>query len=77
MNYDYEGETYRDQYNSLYSYIKARNFFNVIFEVGRKKGIGKFLFAVKNILDEKKADVLGYPLPGRSYHVGYEKEISL
>jgi vitamin B12 transporter len=77
MNYDYEGETYRDQYNSLYSYIKARNFFNVIFEVGRKKGIGKFQFAVKNILDEKKADVLGYPLPGRSYHVGYEKEISL
>ena len=77
ISYNYEGETYRDQYNSVYSYISARNFFNLTFEAGQRSGIGKFQIAIKNILNEKKADVLGYPLPGRSYHIGYEKELSI
>lgn len=77
ISYNYEGETYRDQYNSVYSYISARNFINVTLDAGQKKNIGKFQIAVKNILNEKKADILGYPLPGRSYHIGYEKEFSI
>lgn len=62
----YMGGNYLDTQNL--SYIDHRTLIGAGVGVGLYKKF-ELLFAVKNILNERISDLVGYPLPGRSYWV--------
>ncbi len=65
--HNFEGDNFLDQAN-LRPVIKARTVVNLGISI-RLFGHLKSTFEVKNISDNQIADIVGYPLPGRSYFI--------
>ena len=61
------GANFRDRVNSDFYYIERKMFHNVILSYKLFKNL-IITGECKNILDEKKSDIIGYPLPGRSFY---------
>jgi len=68
--FEYEGATYRDRYNSWYYYSPAR--YDVTAGTRFLWDNSSVSFYVRNILDELREDMMGYPLPGRVYELQYK-----
>lgn len=70
MQYRFHGATFRDRYNSIYYYIESKNIIDVSFTWKILPESKHYLsLSVKNLLNEQKKDVLGYPIPGRYYTI--------
>ncbi len=68
----YIGSNFRDKANSGFYFVRHRHIHNVAFEyyfIKTDNYILKLNGEVKNILQNRISDVVGYPLPGRSYYV--------
>ncbi len=76
IRYSYLGAVFRDRYNSAYYYIESKN----ILDTGLSWTPWKnhtATFAIHNLLNDQKKDILGYPVPGRYYSLGWKGEFSL
>ncbi|GAB4435732.1 MAG: hypothetical protein OHK0011_18930 [Turneriella sp.] len=65
-SFEYRGAVFRDRYNSYFYYLASKTLVDlgldyVLFRAARHT----LNFTVKNILDDREPDVLGYTLPGR------------
>lgn len=68
---DFTGAVFRDRTNEYLSYQPARWVFNahlLVLPLGRGEKELLFGIEVKNILDQRMEDVIGYPLPGRTVY---------
>jgi iron complex outermembrane receptor protein len=70
---DYTGAVFRDRSNDYFQYQGGHWIHNLVFKyairgtIEAKEGEGLlFGLEVKNLLDHRTGDVIGYPLPGRS-----------
>ncbi len=67
--FEYEGATYRDRYNSWYYYSPSR--YDITLGTKYLWDNSYVAFYVRNILDELREDMMGYPLPGRVYEIQF------
>ena len=72
------GSLYRDRANSQSNFIENR----VQYDLGSTYYFGKVQksrvnFSIKNISNEYHSDIIGYPLPSRTYEIQFYKEINL
>lgn len=73
LEYQYIGANFRDRTNEYLGYLPARQFWNLYLqfipyknlETGNELVLG---FEVRNLTDKRVEDLVGYPLPGRSYY---------
>ncbi len=63
----YMGANFRDRANSDFYYVRQRTYHNLLLLLIPYQGI-KAKFEIKNLTDDRTRDVIGYPLPGRSYY---------
>ncbi|GBF50280.1 cobalamin receptor protein [Leptospira ryugenii] len=73
FEYLFIGANYRDRTNEYFGYLPARQIYNFYFTYIPFKDTeqGKellFTFEIRNLTDKKVEDLVGYPLPGRSYY---------
>ncbi|MCP4727656.1 MAG: TonB-dependent receptor, partial [bacterium] len=66
-DWSYTGVNFRDRANSEFYYIEKRIIQNVSFQLFPVKLLTLTL-EIKNFTDNLSRDVIGYPLPGRSYY---------
>lgn len=64
---NYTGSNYRDRANSEFNYIDQRIYHNIIIKGIIISGLIA-TFEIKNLTDNRTQDIVGYPLPGRSYY---------
>ena len=72
FDFDYIGANYRDRYNSYYFYLDKRYYLSssfIVYFINKKYQLS---FIIKNILDEKSYDVIGFPLPSRIYEIRFK-----
>ncbi len=69
--YKYQSYNWLDRTNSPAYFVHSRNFVNLIVQYGLRYSDSsmELSFEVRNILNETQEDVVGYPLPGRTYHL--------
>ena len=76
-NLHWLGALYRDRQNSERKFLPRRVRYdlglNYYFSAAR---INRLAFLIKNVADEYHSDVLGYPLPERSYEIQYHQEFN-
>jgi iron complex outermembrane recepter protein len=70
------GASFRDRTNEYYNFQEGRWIYNTFFHYSLKESPDKELslgIEIKNILDFKTFDIVGYPLPGRfiSFNISY------
>ncbi len=74
LEYQYIGANFRDRTNEFLGYLPARQFVNIYINYIPYKNLdtgNEFLigFEVRNLLNTRIEDLVGYPLPGRSYYL--------
>lgn len=74
IEYQYIGANYRDRTNEYLGYLPSRQFWNLYIQYSayKNKDTGNQLilgFEVRNLSDKRVEDLVGYPLPGRSYYL--------
>ncbi len=69
------GSLYRDRQNSAQKFVASRDRFDVglSYYFGKEKK-DRISFLIKNLEDEYHSDVIGYPLPDRTYEIQFYKE---
>lgn len=74
IEYQYIGANFRDRTNEYLGYLPARQFWNLYLQYSayKNKETGNELiigFELRNLTDKRVEDLVGYPLPGRSYYM--------
>ncbi|MCS6972429.1 MAG: TonB-dependent receptor, partial [Leptospiraceae bacterium] len=63
---EYRGAIFRDRYNSYFYYLESKTLLDLGVDFIFIRGARHMLnLTVKNVLDDQRPDILGYPLPGR------------
>lgn len=74
----YQGANFRDRYNSYSNYLERRiTVFTGVSYLFAENLNQSVTFTVKNLLDARQVDVIGYPVPGRSFEFKYEGRLDI
>ncbi|MFN3603755.1 MAG: TonB-dependent receptor domain-containing protein [Leptonema sp. (in: bacteria)] len=69
IDFHYYGAFFRNESNDYFSYVSGKWLYNFLLYFRYQKTF-LFFIEVRNLQNEWYEDIIGYPLPGRSYNVG-------